>query len=117
MNRETTISRYWTIYVFLKVRTKTSMLESRIITLFFCKFCSSMLWSHLADFLAQARKNNKSSPPKNLLYFNKWNFLATRLKNILIFREMKLSSRKIKKVLIFSQKVFLTFQEVTFQDR
>ena len=44
-------------------------------------FCKN---SYLVHFLAQARKI-KVYPPKNSLYFGKWNFLALILKNFLYF--------------------------------
>ena len=56
--------------------------------------------------LLSPSSKKKKNTRKSFLYFNKWNFLVTRLNNILIFWEIKLSRPKIKKFLIFSQKSF-----------
>ena len=56
--------------------------------------------------LSPSSKKKKKNTRKSFLYFNKWNFLVTRLNNIFIFWEIKLSRPKIKKFLIFSQKSF-----------
>ena len=52
---------------------------------------SSILWSYLAHFSAQARKNKKNLPRKYSLYFRKWNFLALILKNSYIFSKENFS--------------------------
>ena len=52
------------------------------------RLVSSILWSHLGRFSAEARKKVH---PKNSLYFGKWNFLALRLKKFLYFPEKSVS--------------------------
>ena len=40
---------------------------------------SSILWSYLAQFQTQDRRNKKKIPPqKDSLYFRKWNFLPRK---------------------------------------
>ena len=85
-------------------------------------------------FSSQSSRNKENAPLKNVLYFlkkklslyfNEWNFLASRSKkfsrelsypkieNFLIFWEMELSGPKIKNFFIFSQrKIFLIFQKM-----
>ena len=72
-------------------------------------FFSSILWSHLGHFSAQALKIKKYTPWKKFLIFSQKRCLALRLKTFLYFGkwEMELSDPRLEKLLCFGERNFL----------